>query len=392
MKWLHPLLLFATLLPSITMARPPRTFESVASTYCEVETDCPAFLFCYPTTNATFLPPPDVPNAIGMCGCYKFYGHSGPLCEDQSAALFPIIFAGVMFLYSFVTLLYNILTMVQLHSVGALPLQNGPALVLTYNCLSEFFVMCMLFAYIYTLSGYDKDYTMNDNYKPWFFGLKAVFRLASCYEIPHLWMKVIINAPIQGMTHAKKAINKVRFKKFKILSRSNTVVNSTLVMVCLALKLNTVIAAYFVFVSGCVTLMYRVQSRKLASTLAPGCLNKSAVVADSKTNERNLQAAMDMLTLSGKVGYTINIGYVVMLVAYAISVKRPSTGITPVLCITSLFFAATTITQHQLWYIRRGNRNKLSKKGYMKKTANMIQSTETSLSDSSIEENGEEEV
>jgi hypothetical protein len=309
------------------------------------------------------------------------YCASGP----SSSKTFLLVMCGFCLLVCIFTSVSYWRTAYQLYMVGALSF-NPSGVILMFECLAATFLCFSYVIYMIEIPGgiVNPTYKALDNVRPLLFGLFAAFhgcaivskvRVAASFslslsnplllssshatlaqvEVSQVWRVVWEKTQKHG---SAKASGKKRFSKMKVVVWFLRI--SLLIIVTGG---TTIGGAYTTYAIAYASLFFIVTAvvylkvgRRLANLLAPDDA--------SSPGAASAQAASDQITKTANTLASCNLGFIIGLGTYSVTVQRPQTGVLPFVFVNIAFMLGLVTMNRILGYCRFGSRKKLMKGGF----------------------------
>ncbi|GMH93319.1 hypothetical protein TrVE_jg10777 [Triparma verrucosa] len=343
--------LFSVLVASLASvgsgARPAFAGNASFALECELETDCPAKMFCFED---------------GKCDCYGYYGHTGDDCQGSSATG-QIIVLAILLASCAVQQYENFLTLYQLKQCDAFKAGTPAGTVLLACISSTFFEFCLLMVYLLVTLGADPDYVVNDTARPLIFGLLVICKLTGMFAIPIMWMEIVVKSPGNNSDENKK-----KYKQVKTTIHATTVISSTGVFVLLLMGKAAVVSLLFVLILLMLLVLYQVASRKLALMICKNFwelgLNPGEDKFSNNAEKSGHKAAKNIVVVANNVFRLIS-AFIIFLLVFSRTVKKNSIpGIVPFLGVNGFIGICLMMEGICRNYVRLGSQKKLQKGGY----------------------------
>ena len=369
------LLFLSTFLTSASARRALPTIGGNVTTQvglqCAAEGDCPIRQYCYI----------DKETDIGTCDCYQFYGFYGPECLGTS----PIapIFTIVSLTFCLYQMAMWIITFKQItdKKVNAFKAGSASGHVTIACMIANILEIGMHLCYMLVAIGANPTYEVNDLARPLIFGLCMIVKLTGGFEIPIMWMDIVIKSP--GMNSPE---NKAKFKKIATILRVCATLSGTIVIFCILTGNATAAAFFFMFVLVCSIAMYIRASRLLALMIcknfwklgySPG-EDKFANSAESSGH----RAAKNILAVGNSFAKAAAM-FFFSLATLGVTAQIKS-GLTPFIAANAFLISMSLIQGIFRGYVRLGARKKLAAAGFesgSKVSAATVTSSAVSSSD-----------
>mmetsp|Transcript_1505 Transcript_1505/g.2726 ORF Transcript_1505/g.2726 Transcript_1505/m.2726 type:complete len:430 (-) Transcript_1505:93-1382(-) len=316
---------------------------------------------------------------FGVCACYALYGEggenpipggpAGSFCEESEGYRDIIMIALYVCLAITALSVFNqYMTMYALYRAEAL-LFNASGITMVLVALSATMESWLIIVYLIEIQGLsDPVYSFNDGVRPAIFGFFAVAEMGSLLEVSVMWADVYTKSKKMGAD----SDNVVKLKKFVAVI---IVLSFFIVMGCLLTGLTMVAGAWAALVLIGISIGYWKGGSGLAAILMPS--DPSAPGASSA------KAAADQILKTSKAIPLVNFFFIICLGGHFVTVQRPATGPVSMICVFGFLIFAVVHQFRLLYYVKFGNRKKLTKAGY-KGFRTALMSTMTATSTSSV--------
>ena len=298
----------------------------------------------------------------GTCLCYTFYGFTNyPECDNKDGVTRGILSAFTLGLCLFAWFNWW-QTLSQLKTVKAFKARTASGHVLIMCFISNTFEIFMNVSYLITSLALDPSYAVHDYMRSLAYGMCVVFKLAGVFEVPIMWMDIVIKSP--GMNSDE---NKGRFKKAANTLRGLAIFCGLFVLACMGSGNSQIAGAFFVFVLVGLILLFRFSSRRLASMICANFFelgyNPDEKAFANSAEKSGHNAAKNIMVVDGRF-IKVTTPFVISLVLYSGSVKRSDTGIVPYVCVHIFLFCCAGCQIIFKDYVRLGARKKLIAGGF----------------------------
>lgn len=227
---------------------------------------------------------------------------------------------------------------------------------------ASFMEILMSFCYFMVSAGLNNSYEIAMYVRPASFALCVLFKLGGCFEVPIMWMDIVIKSP--GMNTPE---NKALFKRIAKGLRIGSALIAFIILVLMFTGRVAMAGAFFVLVlMGAIT-MYNIASRKLALMICKDFwehgYNPDMTKFKGSAEKSGHNAAKNIVVVANYFAAAAVV-FIIGLLGLSATVKDQDNGIKPFISAHVFLLAAAWIEVIFRGYVRLGARKKLSAAGF----------------------------